>query len=241
MSGESRNARLSRLDPVNWPRGAGILLFVVWLAYALVSTLWVHELLWTVLPAGLGLFLIAERYPWRVVVLVIAPLTLVTVLSQAVAIVPDAPTWAAFAIYLVGCGYFSLVVCSPNRDRVIADLPGWILGERFSSRLSWARFEESVMATNAVVRKINADGRESAGRQALERLAADARHESARGGIWREAWAAHAAWVDGLGELVGTEPTPETLRRVNALLAESNRVQVLAMERTDQAGEPISD
>jgi hypothetical protein len=97
------------------------------------------------------------------------------------------------------------------------------------------------MATNAVVRKINSGGRESAGRQALERLAAEARRESVRGGIWQEAWAAHAAWLDGLGELVGAEQTPEALRHVNELLAESNRVQMVAMEQTDHAGEPISD
>jgi hypothetical protein len=241
MSGDSRNARLSRLDPVNWPPGIGIVLFVAWLAYAIASTLWVHVLLWTVLPVGLALYLIAERYPLRVVLLVIAPLTLVTVVSQAVAVLPITPTWAAFAIYLVGCGYFSLVVCYPERDRIVARLPSRVLGETFAARLSWARFEDSVMATNAVVRKINAGGRESAGRQALERLAAEARRESARGGIWREAWAAHAAWLDGLGEMVGAEQTPEALRHVNELLAESNRVQMLAMETTDQSGEPISD
>ena len=241
MSGDSRHARLSRLDPVNWPPGIGIVLFVAWLAYAIASTLWVHILLWTVLPVGLALYLIAERYPLRVVVLAIAPLTLVTVLSQAVAVLPITPTWAAFAIYLVGCGYFSLVVCYPERDRMVARLPSRVLGETFAARLSWARFEDSVVATNAVVRKINAGGRESAGRQALERLAAEARRESARGGIWQEAWAAHAAWLEGLGELVGAEPTPEALRHVNELLAESNRVQMLAMEETDQAGEPISD
>ena len=241
MSGDSRHARLSRLDPVNWPPGIGIVLFVAWLAYAIASTLWVHILLWTVLPVGLALYLIAERYPLRVVVLAIAPLTLVTVLSQAVAVLPITPTWAAFAIYLVGCGYFSLVVCYPERDRMVARLPSRVLGETFAARLSWARFEDSVVATNAVVRKINAGGRESAGRQALERLAAEARRESARGGIWQEAWVAHAAWLDGLGELVGAEPTPEALRHVNELLAESNRVQMLAMEKTDQVGEPISD
>jgi hypothetical protein len=241
MSEDSRNARLSRLDPVNWPPGIGVVLFVAWLAYAVASTLWVHLLLWTVLPVGLALYLIAERYPLRVVLLAIAPLTFVTVLSQAVAVLPVTPTWAAFAIYLVGCGYFSLVVCYPERDRMVARLPRRVLGKTFAARLSWARFEDSVMATNAVVRKINAGGRESAGRQALERLAAEARRESARGGIWQEAWAAHAAWLDGLGELVGAEQTPDALRQVNELLAESNRVQMLAMEQTDHAGELISD
>ncbi len=161
MSGDSRHARLSRLDPVNWPPGIGIVLFVAWLAYAIASTLWVHLLLWTVLPVGLALYLIAERYPLRVVLLVIAPLTFVTVLSQAVAVLPITPTWAAFAIYLVGCAYFSLVVCYPERDRMVARLPRPVLGETFAARLSWARFEDSVMATNAVVRKINSGGRES--------------------------------------------------------------------------------
>ena len=243
MSGDSRHARLSRLDPVNWPPGIGIVLFVAWLAYAAASTLWVHLLLWTILPLGLTLYLLTERYTWRVILLIVAPLTLVTVVSQAVAIVPETPTWAAFAIYLVGCAYFSLVVCYPNRDRVVARLPRWILGETFAARLAWARFEDSVMATNEVVRKINAGGRESTGRQSIERLAADARRESRRGGIWQEAWAAHAAWLDGLAEIVGTEPSAEALQKVNVLLAESNRVQLVAIERTDQPGdpEPISD
>ena len=241
MSGETRHARLSRLDPVNWPPGMGIALFVVWLAFAVASTLWIHVLLWTVLPVGLALFLLVERYPGRVIGFAVLPLTVVTVMSQLVAASPDAPTWAAFAIYLVGCGYFSLVVCSPNRDRVVADLPRWVLGEPFAARLAWARFEESVIATNSAVRKINAGGRESAGRGAIERLAADARRESSRGGIWHDAWAAHAAWLDGLAEFAGTESTPDALGHVNDLLAESNRVQAIAMEQTDQLREPISD
>ncbi len=124
---------------------------------------------------------------------------------------------------------------------MVARLPSRILGKTFAARLSWARFEDSVMATNAVVRKINAGGRESAGRQALERLAVEARRKSGRGGIWQEAWAAHAAWLDGLGELVGADQTPDALRHVNELLTESNRVQMLAMEETDHAGQPISD
>jgi hypothetical protein len=240
MSGDSRHARLSRLDPVNWPPGIGIVLFVAWLAYAVASTLWVHLLLWTVLPLGLTLYLLTERYPWRMILLIVAPLTLITVLSQAVAIVPETPSLAAFAIYLVGCGYFSLVVCYPNRDRAVARLPRWLLGETFAARLSWARFEDSVVATNAVVRRINAGGGDDAGRAALGRLADGARRESRRRGIWQEAWAAHAAWLDGLGDLVGTEPSPAALRHVNDLLAESNRVQQLAIDRTDDTGDPVA-
>ena len=243
MSGDSRHARLSRLDPVNWPPGIGIVLLVAWLAYAVASTLWVHLALWTVLPLGLALYLLTERYPWRVILLIVAPLTLITVVSQVVAALPDTATWTAFAIYLVGCGYFSLVVCSPNRDRLVADLPRWVLGESFAARLAWTRFEESVMATNAVVRKINAGGGDDAGRQAIGRLAADARREAGRGGTWSDPWAAHAAWLDGLAELVGTTPTADELRRVNDLLDASNRAQQVAIDRTDdlQAEAPISD
>jgi hypothetical protein len=244
MSGDSRHARLSRLDPVNWPPGIGIVLFVAWIAYAVAATLWVHLLLWTVLPLGLTLYLLTERYPWRVIVLLVAPLTLITVFSQGVAIVPETSTWAAFALYLVGCGYFSLVVVyGPNRDRLVARLPRRLLGETFAARLAWARFEDSVMATNAVVRRINAGEGDDAGRKALGGLADAARRESRRGGIWQEAWAADAAWIDGLIDLVGTAPSPEALRHVNDLLAESNRVQLLAIEQTDQPGEAaaISD
>jgi hypothetical protein len=41
--------------------------------------------------------------------------------------------------------------------------------------------------------------------------------------------------------MVGADQTPDALRHVNELLAESNRVQMLAMEQTDQAGGSISD
>ena len=136
---EPRRARLSRLDPTNWPSGTGIVLFLAWLAYAVATTVWAHLLLWTVLPLGLSLYLFAERYPWRVILVVAVPLTLLTACSQAVGFWLDAPTWAAFAIYLVACAYFSFVVCYPARDAWIARLPGWVLGESFAARLAWAR------------------------------------------------------------------------------------------------------
>jgi len=211
----------------------GIVLVVGWLAYAIASAVWVHLLLWTVLPSGLMLYLVAERYPWRVILLLVAPLTLLTATSQIVGIWLDAPTWVAFAIYLVACGYFSFVVCYPSRDRWIARLPGSLLGASFAARLAWARFEESVVAANALVRQINAGQDRSSGRDGIHRLAVEARRESGHGGPWQEAWDAHARWLDGLGELIESEPTSDALRHVNDLLAESNRAQLQAIERTD--------
>jgi hypothetical protein len=206
--------------------------FFAWLAYAVASAVWVHPLLWTVLPSGLTLYLFAERYPWRVVLIFVVPLTLLTAFSQVVAISSDAPTWVAYAIYLIACGFFSFVVCYPNRDGWIARLPRWLLGERFAARLAWARFEGSVIAANAVVRQINAGEDEGDRQAAIHRLVVEARRESRRGGTWQEAWAAHATWLEGLGKLVGIEPSADQVRHVSDLLAESDGAHMLAIERT---------
>jgi hypothetical protein len=227
------------LDPTNWPSGMGTVLFFAWLAYAVASTVWVHLLLWTVLPSGLTLYLFAERYPWRVVLIFVVPLTLLTAFSQVVAISSDAPTWVAFAIYLIACGYFSFVVCYPNRDRWIARLPRWLLGERFAARLAWTRFEESLVAANALVRQINANEDQGGRQAAIHRLAIEARRDSRRGGTWQQAWAAHFTWLEGLGKLVGIEPSADQLRHVKDLLAELDGAHMLAIERTaviDPAG-----
>jgi hypothetical protein len=207
-------------------------LFVAWLAYAVASTLWVNLLIWTVLPAGLALYLIAAWYPWRVVLILIAPLTLLTVLSQVVAISPEAPIWIAVAIYLVACGYFSFFVSSDERDRWIARLPRWLLGERFAGRLAWARFEAAVIEANAVVRQIDANEGQGGRQAAIQRLATEARRESRRSGSWQGAWAAQARWLDGLGELVATKPSADVLRRVNDALSAMNGAHLLAIERT---------
>jgi hypothetical protein len=220
------------LDPTNWPPGTGTVLFLIWLAYAVAASNWVHPLLWTALPVGLALFLFAERYPWRVVLIVVVPLALLTAYSQVVATWLEAPTWVALGIYVVACGYFSVVICLPNRDRLIARLPTSLLGERFATRLAWVRFEESVVAANAVVRQLSATDGQTDRRLAIARLATEARREARRGGTWAVAWAAHAAWMEGLDDLVGVEPTTAQIRRVNDLLAESNDAQMLAIERT---------
>ena len=135
VSEQPRRARSSRLDPVNRPSGTGTALFFAWLAYAVASAVWVHLLLWTVLPSALTLYLLTERYRWRVVLIFVVPLTLLTASSQVVAIAPVTPIWVAFAIYLIPSSYFSFVVCFPNRDGWIARLPGWLLGERLAGRL----------------------------------------------------------------------------------------------------------
>jgi hypothetical protein len=240
VSEHPRRALISRLDPANWPPGMGIVLVVAWLAYAVAIAVWVHLLLWTVLPSGLTLYLLAERYPWRVILFLVVPLTLLTITSQIIGIWLDAPTWVAFAIYLVACGYFSSVVCYPSRDRWLARLPGWLLGASFAARLSWARFEESVVAANALVRQINAGQDRSSGRDGIHRLAVEARRESGHGGPWQAAWDAHARWLDGLGEIVESEPTADALRHVNDLLAESNRAQMLAIEQTELVGGSVA-
>jgi hypothetical protein len=229
---------MSRLDPINWGPGTGAVLVFAWFAYAVASALWVHPLLWTVLPSGLTLYLFAERYPWRLVLIFVVPLTLLTAFSQVVAISPDAPTWVAVAIYVIACSYFSSVVCYPNRDGWIARLPGWLLGERFAARLAWARFEESVVAANAVVRHVNASEDQSSRQAAIHRLAMEARRESRRGGTWQEAWGALATWLEGLGTLVGIEPSADQARHVKDLLAGLDGAHMLAIERTEVVDPP---
>ena len=227
------------MDPVKRPSGTGTVLFFAWLAYAVASEVWVHLLLWTVLPSALTLYLLTERYRWRVVLIFVVPLTLLTASSQVVAIAPVTPIWVAFAIYLIPCSYFSFVVCFPNRDGWIARLPGWLLGERLAGRRAWARFEESVVAANAVVRLFNASEDQGGMQAAIHRLAMEARRESRRGGIWQEAWVAHATWLEGLGKLIGVERSADQVRHVNGLRVESDGAQMLAIERTavvDPAG-----
>ena len=63
------------------------------------------------------LYLRAERYPWRVVLIFVLPITLLTAFAQAVRVWFDAPTWIAFAIYLVAAGVFSLSAVGTRRDR----------------------------------------------------------------------------------------------------------------------------
>ena len=178
VSDRPRRAWTSRLDPINWPSGIGIVLFAAWVAYAVASTVWLHLLLWTVLPAGLALYLFAERYPWPVIVIFVVPLTLLTAFAQVVATWADTPLWISFAIYLIACGYFSVVVSDPNRDRWTARLPRALLGEQFSARLAWTRFEASLVAANALVRQTNAGGDQAGRHAALGRLATQARRES---------------------------------------------------------------
>jgi hypothetical protein len=234
---DPRRARISRLDPTNWPSRTGTVVFLVWLAYAVASTVWLPLLLWTVLPSGMTLYLRAERYPWRVVLIFVLPITLLTAFAQAVRVWFDAPTWIAFAIYLVAAGVFSLVVADPRET--IARLPGWLLGEPVATRLVGARFAESVQAANAMVLPINAGEDRTRSRAEIHRLAIDARRESRHRGTWQGAWAAHAAWLEGLAALLETEPTDDEFRRVNSLVVEANEAERLAIERAravDPAG-----
>jgi len=227
-----RRARSSRLDPVNWPSGTGIVLVAVWVAYAAASGIWVHALLWTVLPSGLALFLIAERYPWTVVVLLVVPLTLLTLFAQGLATWSDASTTVAFATYLVPCAYFSSVLCAPDRDRWVGQLPVRFLGERFDARVSWSRFEESLVAANAAVRQLDVPGAESDKRAAMVRLAADARRASDRGGIWQAPWIAYATWLEALAEVPGSTGSSDRAHHIHDLLAGLDEAHMLAVERT---------
>ena len=222
---------MSRLDPTNWPRGTALVLFVGWVAYAVVSTVWLHPLLWTVLPIGLTLYLYAERYPWRVTLAVVAPLVLLTAFSQVVATSSDAPTAVAFGIYVVACVYFS-VMCVSDRERWLARLPAWLLGDRFEARLAWIRFEDSLVAANAAVRQVDAADDQGARHAAMDRLATQARRESRRGGAWHEAWIALAAWLAALTELVGTAPSPDQAQQVHRLLDELDGAHMRAIEQT---------
>lgn len=231
VSDHSRHARLSRLDPAHWPPGTAIVLFVSWAAFALVSTVWLRPLLWTVLPIGLILYLYAERYPWRVNLTLVAPLALLTGLAQVVAST-DSPTVVAFGIYLIACVYFSAVTLFPDRDRLIARLPGWFLGARFAARLAWVRFEDSLVAGNAAVRQVDAGDDHGARQATLDRLATQARRESRRSGAWHKAWIALAEWLEALSELVGTEPTPDQARHVHSLLGELDGAHMSAVEAT---------
>src|SRR4029077_16883015 len=223
---------MSRLDPINWPPGTGIALLIAWAAFAVVSTLWFHALLWTVLPIGLALYLYAERYPWRVNLTFVAPLVLLTGLSQLVAS-SEAPTAVAFGIYLGACAYFSVVTCVPDRDRWIARLPAWCLGARVAARLAWVRFEDSLVAANGAVHQIGADDHQAERQATMDRLATQARRESRRDGAWHEAWIALAAWLEAIIELVGTEATPDQARHVHHLLGELDEAHMDAIEQTD--------
>ncbi|MFL5669990.1 MAG: hypothetical protein ACJ77U_11430 [Chloroflexota bacterium] len=232
MADHPRRARSSRLDSVNWPSGTGIVLVAVWVAYAVASAIWVHALLWTVLPSGLTLFLIAERYPWTVVVLLVVPLTLLTLVAQGLATWSEAPTSLAFATYLVACAYFSSVLCMPDRDRFVGQLPVRFLGERFAARVSWSRFEESLVAANAAVRQLQVPEAQGDTRAVMAELARDARRASDRGGIWQGAWTAYATWLEALGLVAGSSGSREQARHIHDLLAGLDRAHMLAVERT---------
>jgi hypothetical protein len=207
-------------------------LFVGWAAYAVATGIWVAGLLWTVLPAGLTLFLVAERYPWRVVLLVVVPLILLTIVAQLVATWSDAPTWVAFAVYVLACGYFSSVVLVPDRDRWVARLPVWFLGERFAARLAWPRFEESLVAANTMVRQLDGSDAQGDSQVNMVRLAQESRRTARRGGIWRDAWDALAAWLEGLGQVAGTTPSQDQVRHIHDLLVALDRAHMDAVERT---------
>ncbi|MEA2619702.1 MAG: hypothetical protein QOC97_475 [Chloroflexota bacterium] len=214
---------------MTWPPGARVVVLLVWLAYAVASNLWIYPLFWTVLPTGIALYLRIARYPWRVVLIFVVPITLLTTFAQAVSASLEAPVWVAFSIYLVACGLFSVVVADSRET--IARVPGWLLGEPLATRLVGARFAESVEAANATVHRINAGDDPSGSRAEIRRIANGARRESRRDGTWQEAWATHATWLEGLADLLETEPTDDEFRHLNQLVIEANEAERLAIER----------
>lgn len=237
MGEQPAPAGSSRRDPTEWPRRKRIAVLLVWLAYAVASTIWIHPLIWTVLPTGMTLYLRAERYPWRAVLIFVPPLTLLTAFSQVVGTWLDAPIWASFAIYLAACGLFALVVTDSRET--YARLPASLLGEPLATRLVGARFEDASEAANEIVRRINANEDPGGQKAEIHRLAAEAQRESRRSGTWRDAWATHAAWLEGLAGLLDAEPTDDEFRHVNDLVLEANEAQRLAVERAmvvDPAG-----
>jgi len=204
----------------------------MWIALAVTSLVWIHPLLWTVLPSGLTLYLLAEGYPARLVLVLVVPLAIVTASSQVLAAWSDVPTWVAFATYTGACAYFSLLVVSPNRDRLVARFPRALLGERFEARLAWARFEESLVAANAVVRQTTETADRTTGRTALHGLATDARREARRPGDWADAWAAEAAWLEAVERCAGAESADEQVRQVRDQLSRLDEAHLRAIERT---------
>jgi hypothetical protein len=224
-------ARISRLDPSHWASGARIVVFFVWLAYAAACTIWAHPLLWTVLPAGVTLYLRADRYPWRVILIFVTPITLLTALAQAVNAWFDAPAWLAFSIYLLACVLFSLVMADP--DGTIARLPGWLLGEPFATRMVGGRFAESVEAANALVPQINSGDDRTNTQAEIHRLATEARLESLRTGTWQDAWATHAGWLEGLENLMTVGPTDAAFRHLNDLATAAYEAERRAIERAN--------
>ena len=123
------------------------------------------------------LYLFAERYPWRVIIAFVAPLALLTASAQVLASSSDAPVEVAFGVYVLACTYFSFVLFVPDRDGWVGRMPGWFLGERFEARLTWIRFEDSLVAANAVVR---ADRRERRPRGATRGDGSDRKRGEAR-------------------------------------------------------------
>jgi hypothetical protein len=237
MGEQPGSAGASRGHQTLWRRLRGIAIFLVWLAYAAASTIWIHPLIWTVLPIGMALYLRFEGYPRRLILIFVAPVTLLTASSQAVGALLGAPIWVSLAIYVVASGLFSLVVTDPHG--AYERLPAWLLGKRFATRLVGAHFEEATEAANEVVGRINASDDPSGQRVEIRRLAAEARREARRGGIWREAWATHAAWLEGLADLSEAEPSDDAFRHVNDLVVAANEAARVAIERAkavDRAG-----
>ena len=232
VSDRTRRAWTSRLDPINWPSGTGIVLFVAWVAYAVVSTVWLHLLLLDGPSDGPG------AVPLRRALSVAG--------DRDLRHPADGPDRLRAGRRDVGrhaaldqlrdlpdrLRLFLGRRVRPEPRRLDARLPGWLLGKRFSARLAWSRFESSLVAANALVRQTNAGGDQTGRHAALGRLATQARRESGRDRTWLEAWAAHAAWLDGLDTLAGIEPTPDQIRPVNDLLDDANRVHMRAIEQT---------
>ena len=219
VSDRPRRAWTSRLDPINWPSGIGIVLFAAWVAYAVASTVWLHLLLWTVLPAGLALYLFAERYPWPVIVIFVVPLTLLTAFAQVVATWADTPLWISFAIYLIACGYFSVVVSDPNRDRWTARLP------RTAPRRAILG-APGLDSLRGVARRGQRAGPSNQRRQ-MTMPAGTQRLTGSRSGLAGNPMAAGPggrrgqrtqAWLEGLDTLAGIEPSADQFRHVNDLL-----------------------
>ena len=228
-------SNLSKRAPRDWIAATGrrprvLVVFLVWLAYAAACTVWVHPLLWTVLPAGVALYLRADRYPWRVILIFVMPITLLTALAQAVNAWFDTPAWVAFSIYLLACVLFSLVMADPQRGRSSACPAGWSASHSrrgWSEPASW----KSVEAANALVPQINS-GDDRANTQAeIHRLAAEARLESQRTGTWQDAWATHAGWLEGLENLLTVGPTDDGFRHLNDLATAAYEAENKAIER----------
>ena len=187
------------------------------------ARVWVHPLLWTVLPAGVALYLRADRYPWRVILIFVMPITLLDgVGTGRQRLVRHARLGRRFR------SISSPASCSrsswPIRNRRSSACPAglWASHSRrgWSERASW---NQSKRRTRWSRRSIRRDDRANTQAE-IHRLATEARLESQRTGTWQDAWATHAGWLEGLENLLDGRTRP-TMGSVTSTILRPQRTE----------------